>query len=64
MIAIIGIEPFGKKLEYHLKQKNVEAEFISQLLGDINFKKLQAHLISCEPVLDDAILISSTNFMQ
>jgi len=45
MIAIIGVEPFGKKLEYHLKQKNVEAEFISQLLGDINFKKLQAHSI-------------------
>ena len=45
MIAIIGVEPFGKKIEYYLKQKNVDAVFVSKLLRDIDFQKLQPHSI-------------------
>jgi len=45
MIAIIGVEPFGKKIEYYLKQKNIDAVFVSKLLRDIDFQKLQTHSI-------------------
>lgn len=44
-IAIIGIAKFGKRLESQLNNKNVESLFISELLRDIDFKKLKSYSI-------------------
>ncbi len=44
-IAIIGVTNFGKRLESQLNNKNVESLFISELLRDIDFKKLKSYSI-------------------
>ncbi len=44
-IAIIGVTKFAKRLESQLNNKNVESLFISELLRDIDFKKLKSYSI-------------------